>query len=67
MKKIIIKANELEQFFSYNAFNGINQQSDCPAKGCDGKVSFTLNQAISGSVALCSKCKKGIIFKETHC
>jgi len=67
MKKIIVNSSDLSRLLVFDSLDAIVQQVECPAKDCSGYISFTTKQQFDGSVAICNKCKRGIILKEGWC
>lgn len=67
MKKIIVNNVDLSKLLIFDSMDAIIQQIECPAKDCSGYISFTTEQQFEGSVAICNKCKRGIILKEGQC
>ncbi len=66
MRKIIINDNNLITSTVNGGLGAIIEQNPCPTKNCNGQVIFSLEHRISGAVALCNKCHKGVFIKQIN-
>ncbi len=66
MRKIIINDQDLLTSAGPEGLGSIIEQTACPAENCGGQVIFSLEHRISGAVALCNKCQKGVFVKQIN-
>ena len=68
MKKLMVNLNtNLSRFFYSDSISAINQKLECPVDKCNGFISLSLSQRFSGAGAICNKCHRTVIFKESEC
>ncbi len=66
MRKIIINDNDMLTSTVNGSLGSIIEQTACPTENCSGQVIFSLEHRISGAVALCNKCHKGVFVKQIN-